>query len=289
MILVRRACPGAALFNAGSLRATSYTNISAPARGLRGDGVDAGQAIANGRAGSRRPPRHPPARASVASTIYARLRDELVSMVRRPGEPIVEKEIAAAHGVSRTPVREAVLRLADERLIDIFPQSGTFVSRIPLAALPEAMVIRRTLEETSARLAAERGTPAQLAVIDAVLRRQREVSARGDQDAFHHADEAFHAAIADAAGLPTLWTLVQQVKVQVDRVRRLTLPQKGRMPLLIREHAAVAAAIKKRDPDAAAARMGHHLDRLLRELEDLRHLNPDFFIPAEPPLPQAAE
>jgi GntR family transcriptional regulator, rspAB operon transcriptional repressor len=229
------------------------------------------------------------ARATAAATIYAELRDELVSMARHPGQPIVEKEIAAAYGVSRTPVREAVLRLADEGLIDIFPQSGTFVSRIPLAALPEAMVIRRTLEETSARLAAERATPAQIAKIDTVLKRQREVSARGDQNAFHLADEAFHAAIAEAAGLPRLWTLVQQVKIQVDRVRRLTLPQKGRMPLLIREHAAVALAIKKHEPDEAAARMARHLDRLLRELEDLRHLNPDFFIPAEPPLARAAE
>jgi GntR family transcriptional regulator, rspAB operon transcriptional repressor len=251
--------------------------------------VDAGPGNAIERAAARRPPRRAPARASVATTIYAGLRDQLVSMVRRPGEPILEKEIAAAHGVSRTPVREAVLRLADEGLIDIFPQSGTFVSRIPLAALPEAMVIRRTLEETSARLAAERATLAQIAAIEAVLKRQREVSARGDQDAFHHADEAFHAAIAEAAGLPRLWTLVQQVKVQVDRVRRLTLPQKGRMPLLIREHAAVAGAIRKRDPDEAALRMGVHLDRLLRELEDLRHLNPDFFIPAEPSLARAAE
>jgi DNA-binding GntR family transcriptional regulator len=247
------------------------------------------QGIETERPAPRQPPRRPPARASVATTIHAELRDELVSMARHPGEPILEKEIAAAYGVSRTPVREAVLRLADEGLIDIFPQSGTFVSRIPLAALPEAMVIRRTLEETSARLAAERATPAHLAEIDSVLKRQREVSARGDQDAFHLADEAFHAAIAEAAGLPRLWTLVQQVKVQVDRVRRLTLPQKGRMPLLIREHAAVAAAIRERDPEEAALRMGVHLDRLLRELEDLRDLNPDFFIPAEAPLARAAE
>ena len=245
--------------------------------------------IAIARAAERRPPRRPAARAGVASTIYAELREQLVSMTRRPGQPLVEKEIAATYGVSRTPVREAVLRLADEGLIDIFPQSGTFVSRIPIGALPEAMVIRRTLEETSARLAAERATPAQMAEIEAILKRQREVSARGDQDAFHHADEAFHAAIAEAAGLPRLWTLVQHVKVQVDRVRRLTLPQKGRMPLLIREHAAVAAAIRRRAPHEAALRMSEHLDRLLRELEDLRDLNPDFFIPAVAALTDAAE
>jgi DNA-binding GntR family transcriptional regulator len=247
--------------------------------------LESGSGTEIARAAARRPP--PPrraggGRATAAGTIYAELRDELVSLARRPGDPIVEKQIAAAYGVSRTPVREAVLRLADEGLIDIFPQSGTFVSRIPTAALPEAMVIRRSLEETTARLAAERASRAQIADIDAILKRQREVSALADQHAFHLADEAFHAAIAEAAGLPRVWTVVQQVKVQVDRVRRLTLPQKGRMPLLIKEHAAIAAAIRKHDPAEAAAYMGAHLDRLLRELEGLHHLNPDFFVPGQP-------
>src|SRR3954468_13593842 len=91
-------------------------------------------------------------RPAPAARLHAELRDELVSLARRPGEAIVEKEIAAAYGVSRTPVREAVLRLADEGLIEIFPQSGTFVARIPIAALPEAIIIRKALEETTARL-----------------------------------------------------------------------------------------------------------------------------------------
>lgn len=242
-----------------------------------------------------RPARRPPARprpdgvrATAAATIHAELREELVSLARKPGEAIVEKEIAAAYGVSRTPVREAVLRLADEGLIEIFPQSGTFVARIPIAALPEAMAIRQVLEEATARRAAERATPAQVAELDAILKRQREASGRADQHAFHLADDAFHAAIAQAAGLPRVWSIVQQVKVQVDRVRRLTLPQKGRMPLLIREHGAIAAAIRRRDPDEAATSMRMHLDRLLRDIAGLHHLNPDFFIADRPPAPAAA-
>jgi DNA-binding GntR family transcriptional regulator len=220
--------------------------------------------------------------ATAAAAIYAELREEIVSLTRRPGAAIVEKEIATAYGVSRTPVREAVLRLADDGLIEIFPQSGTFVSRIPVGALPEAIIIRKALEETTARLAAERATRAQVAGIEALLKRQRETAAQGDQKAFHAADEAFHAAVADAAGHPRIWTLVQQVKVQVDRFRQLTLPQKGRMALVIREHTAVAAAIRRREPQAAAARMGAHLERLLGDIEGFRHLNPDFFVEHRP-------
>ena len=84
---------------------------------------------------------------SAAAVIHSRLRSEIVSLARKPGEPLAEKELTEAYGVSRTPFREAILRLANEGLVDIFPQSGTFVSRIPQRALPEAIVIRTALEE----------------------------------------------------------------------------------------------------------------------------------------------
>src|SRR5271168_2947084 len=103
-----------------------------------------------------------PRTATAAARIYADLRSELVSLQRRPGEAVSEAEIALAYGVSRTPVREAILKLSDDGLIDIFPQSGSFVSRIPLGALPEAIIIRKALEETTARLAAERATSSQI-------------------------------------------------------------------------------------------------------------------------------
>ncbi|WP_159197141.1 GntR family transcriptional regulator, partial [Escherichia coli] len=99
---------------------------------------------------------------TAAARIYAALRAELVSLQRRPGDPIIEAEIARSYGVSRTPVREAILRLADEGLVEIFPQSGIFVSHIPLAALPEAIIVRRSLEETTTRMATERASTSQI-------------------------------------------------------------------------------------------------------------------------------
>jgi GntR family transcriptional regulator, rspAB operon transcriptional repressor len=214
---------------------------------------------------------------TVSATIYDSLREELVSLHRKPGEPLSEKEIAAGYAVSRTPVREAILRLADEGLIDIFPQSGTFVSRIPIAALPEALVIRKALEETMARLAAERATSRQIQELEAGIRRQRELGAMGNQDAFHGADEDFHALLAMIAGYPGVWRLVQQVKLQVDRFRRLTLPQRGRMRRVVREHAGIAVAIKQHNPQEAARRMASHLDALLVDLKNLQNVNPEYF------------
>src|SRR5882757_6459176 len=156
-------------------------------------------------ASSRRSGR--PRAATAASKIYSDLRAQLVSLQRRPGEAVSEAEIALSYGVSRTPVREAILKLSDEGLLEIFPQSGIFVSRIPIAALPEAIIIRKALEATTAQLAAERATASQILVLRAILERQREANAGRDRDTFHRADEMFHATIAEVAGYPGIWTL----------------------------------------------------------------------------------
>jgi DNA-binding GntR family transcriptional regulator len=218
-----------------------------------------------------------PRTATASARIYADLRAELISLQRQPGEVISEAEIALSYGVSRTPVREAILKLADDGLVEIFPQSGIYVSRIPIAALPEAILVRKALEETTARLAAERATPSQILALHSIVERQREADVAKDSEAFHQADERFHATIAEVAGHPGIWTLIQQVKLHVDRYRRLTLPQAGRIGDAIVEHAAILAAIEARDPARARIAMESHLERLLRDISATQSINPEFF------------
>jgi DNA-binding GntR family transcriptional regulator len=218
-----------------------------------------------------------PRAATAASRIYADLRAELVSLARRPGEVISEGEIALSYGVSRTPVREAILKLSDEGLVEIFPQSGINVSRIPVAALPEAIVIRRSLEQTTARLAAEQATSSQILALRSIVERQREADAARDREAFHRADELFHASISEIARYPGIWTLILQVKVHVDRLRQLTLPQTGRMTTVIAEHERILSAIEAHDPENAAVAMARHIERLLGDIAGIKDLNPEFF------------
>jgi DNA-binding GntR family transcriptional regulator len=218
-----------------------------------------------------------PRAATAASRIYADLRAELVSLARRPGDVISEGEIALSYGVSRTPVREAILKLSDEGLVEIFPQSGINVSRIPIAALPEAIVIRRALEQTTARLAAEQATSSQILALRSIVERQREADDARDREAFHRADELFHASIAEIARYPGIWTLILQVKVHVDRLRQLTLPQAGRMTTVIAEHERILSAIEAHDPENAAVAMARHIERLLGDIAGIKHLNPEFF------------
>jgi len=232
-------------------------------------------AVRSAVAGNRRNGR--PRTATASSKIYSDLRTELVSLQRRPGEVISEAEIALSYGVSRTPVREAILKLSDEGLLEIFPQSGIFVSRIPIAALPEAILIRKSLEATTAQLAAERAAASQILVLQAILERQREANAAKDGDAFHRADEMFHATIAEVAGYPGIWTLIQQVKVNVDRYRLLTLPQQGRIARVIVEHEAILSAIAAHDASGARTAMEIHLESLLDNISVTQNINPEFF------------
>ena len=112
--------------------------------------------------------------------------------------------------------------------------------------------------------------------------RQQKLARQGDRNRFHDADDAFHAAIAEAAGHPDIWRLILQVKLQLDRYRRLTLPVPGRMSRVVDEHAVVVAAIAAHDPAAAGAAMAAHLDGLSASIRDVRDLNPKFFdMPAE--------
>nr|WP_245986788.1 GntR family transcriptional regulator [Azospirillum thermophilum] len=241
------------------------------------DGKTARTARPRGRQAAK--PAARPARrgATAAASIYRDLRTEILSLQRKPGEAIVEKQIAESYGVSRTPVREAVLKLADEGLIEIFPQSGTIVSRIPVATLPEAIAIRRVLEEATVRYAAERATRSQIARLRACLEEQRERETAGDREGFHQADEAFHALLAEVSGYPGFWPVIQQVKVQVDRFRRLTLPVPGRMGKVVLEHEAIVEAVAAHDPEEAARALNIHLDDLQTAIVDAQEANPLYF------------
>lgn len=224
-----------------------------------------------------RPGPHMPRRDSASAKVRRALRDDIVFMRRKPGESISEKAIAATFGLSRTPVREALLALSDEGLIDIFPQSGTFIAKIPLNGLPEAMLIRDSLEVTIVRLAAERSTAQDATRLNDHLDRQRKAAASGDLYGFYQLDEDFHGILAALAGYPGVWLLVQQVKYQIDRFRQMTLGMDNRPAGIINEHAAIADAIRAGNPEQAAAAMLAHLATVRTGLEAARALHPDYF------------
>jgi len=222
--------------------------------------------------------RNAPRRAlTAASAICNELREAIVALELEPGTPLSEKDLTERFGVSRTPIREALIRLAEEGLVDIRPQSGTFVSRIPLSAIPEAVIVRQALEGALVEMAALRSDEGASATLDKVIERQEAFARLDDRAAFHEADEAFHETIAALSGHPGVWRTVRQAKLQIDRCRRLTLPTLGRMDQVIGEHRVIADAVRLGDAGAARAAMEAHLQAVLPDARILARSHPAYF------------
>jgi DNA-binding GntR family transcriptional regulator len=233
---------------------------------------------AKGDAGDFRSARGPrPSRVTAAEAIYEELREEIVSMRLPPRTALQESQLTEKFGVSRTPVREALIRLVKEGLVEVFPQSGTFVAPVPLDQIPEALVIRQALERATVERAAEAINAAGRDELERILEHQKLCAAKDDYQAFHDADEAFHEAIARIAGLPGVWTLLRQAKVHMDRYRRLTLPVPGRMDRVIKEHRKIFAALKAQQPENARLAMSQHLDAILPQPDLMRARHPGYF------------
>ena len=180
---------------------------------------------------------------TASARIHAALRDRIVALELAPGSALPEKEFAESFGVSRTPVREALLRLAEEQLVDIYPQSGTFVAPIRVSVVQDAMVIRNALERFAAGAAAARARAADIAALDRTSPASARAAALEDIDAFHASDEAMHQLIANIAGHPNIWRVVKREKANVDRVRLLSLHFAGRFETVIAEHARIVEAV----------------------------------------------
>jgi DNA-binding GntR family transcriptional regulator len=235
---------------------------------------DAPSALGRGGPAAVRPAR----RVTSATQVFETLRAEIVAARLPPGTPLADRGLVERFGVSRTPVREALTRLSEIGLVDVRPQAGTFVSRVPVAAIPEAVLIRKALEGVTVEKAAERAEAGRLGSLERLVRRQKACAAAGDNDGFHEADEAFHAAIADLAGHPGIWALVTQAKVQLDRARRLTLPILGRAEQVIVEHETIVARIAANDARGARHAMEGHLGAVIPDVAEIRSRHPDYFI-----------
>lgn len=209
-----------------------------------------------------------------AATIYETIRTDIVRMRLRPGERLSENELGIRFRTSRTPVREAIVRLVDDGLIEVWPQRGTFVSRISLKAVKRARFVRSALELSVIREAAEQGISA--AALHEVKRAIAEQESAGsDPHLFTAADDRFHRAFADAIGYGDIWSVVESQKAQFDRIRFLSLPNVTPVDSLIRQHRAILDAVVARDADMAEKTLRAHLSIVVETTAALMRTNPD--------------
>jgi DNA-binding GntR family transcriptional regulator len=216
-------------------------------------------------------------RRSAADFAYDSLREAVISLTLPPGAVVSRGAISQRLGLSQTPVREALIRLQEEGLIDVVPHSATRVARIDMANAREAHFLRLSIELEIVRRLSQAPSPALAGSLRAELARMRALHAAGDHAGFAAADAAFHAALYAAAGVPGLRDLVHSRSGHLDRLRRLHLPEPGKAAAVLEEHGALADAILAGDAAGAEARLRAHLSGTFAEAERLRAATPQFF------------
>lgn len=212
-----------------------------------------------------------------APQVYEALRGHILAMQLQPGSVLPRVELAAHFGVSQTPVREALIKLGEEGLVDIFPQHATVVSRIDVAAARQAHFLRRAIElELVAELAQlpDAALRQLLTTLRGHLARQAVAARAADYGGFVAADHDFHHALYAAAGMQPLWQLVRQRAGHVDRLRRLNLPARGKAQAVQRDHKAIVAALAARDAAAAQKAVRTHLAGTLAFVQAVRQRHP---------------
>jgi DNA-binding GntR family transcriptional regulator len=191
--------------------------------------------------------------------VYRRLKPRIVYGDLAPDTRLIELSIAAEFGVSRTPVREALKRLAAENLVLADPARGMVVHAPDAAEIEDVFVVREALDGLAARLAAHRITPSELARLRIIVDSMREGIATGRREQIVIANQRFHDVIYGAAGNAMLERVARDLRDFVRRFSTLPFASPDRVGHVLREHEEILAALEKRDPDAAHRASDGHL------------------------------
>lgn len=203
---------------------------------------------------------------SAARRVERELRKAIITLEIHPGASLSEKELAVRYGVSRQPVREALINLGKAGLVGILPRRGTFVTKISLDLMRQARFIRESVEVAVVRRACISFDPAVRQQINDILDRQAGLVAAQSHYLFQREDEAFHAALANGTGFPSAWATLEAIKAHMDRVCHLTLPLPETLPKVVDEHWRIIDAIDAHDADRAEVALKVHLDGILKAL-----------------------
>jgi DNA-binding GntR family transcriptional regulator len=217
------------------------------------------------------------ARGTAREQTLETLRREIIALHLAPGAALSENELSAELGVSRTPVRESLILLQGEGLVQVYPQVGTFVSLVDPERVAEAQFIREAIECSSL---ASVGLPLPVADGDALadnLRRQDGVAARNDADAFFELDEEFHRTLLRIGGHESAWRTVTSQKAHLDRARRLSLVDTRPLTALVEQHRSVADALVAGDRTAAVGHLRTHLRAVFDDVAAIRAARPELF------------
>lgn len=211
-------------------------------------------------------PAEPLLRVSATDAAYAAIREEILTAKLRPGDPVPIERFLRELGLSKTPVREAILRLQREQLVEVRPRFGTFVSHLDLRQIREMYQVRGALEGLAARLAALRGDTPEAQTLARVLKSQNLSAPQLDLKAISEAGQEVHRYLVSSCGNALLERQVQGLQDHFARFRHLSLGIREKVLVSHREHVAILSAVRSGNGDVAEHRVREHFAGAMAKL-----------------------
>ena len=204
------------------------------------------------------------------------IKDNIIHLDLAPGSLISENELAVQLGLSRTPVREALIELSRSKVVEIAPQKRTVVAPIDSALVEEARFTRHVLECAVVELVCGMATPEDIFRLEENVRLQEFYIENGPLDAIMDLDNQFHKTLFEIARKEQLYALVQYIAIHFDRVRSLALSNIQDLKI-VKDHRQILEAIRSRSGGKAKDIMSKHLSRSKVDAADLRDRFPQYF------------
>ncbi|PXZ08082.1 GntR family transcriptional regulator [Gilliamella apicola] len=214
----------------------------------------------------------------VNQQVYRTLRRAIITCQVLPGILLSEKDISTQFNVSRQPVREAFIKLAEAGLVKILPQRGTFVTKISVKKVIDGQFIREAVECAIIKRAAQEISDADLLLLEQNLKEQIDANKRKDIRYFLEKDDEFHQILMNVVDCPMAWETVENIKAMMDRVRYLTLEDISPPEDLVKQHEKIVIALKKHDPEMAALALHEHLSTILKTIKLVSQQHNEWFV-----------
>lgn len=208
---------------------------------------------------------------SLTTQIHSLLWQLIVTFQLKPGQMISEKELSRLFKASKTPVREAIIRLEEAGLVNIVPKSGTYITPVRIGTYIEACFIRLQLEIGAVRRAAANHQDLRRQNdLDEIIEQQIAALSADDQQTFFSLDEGLHAGFFRMAGVPGAWDVLRRTQAEVYRIRHLKRTHRIRRgEKVLADHQRIVEAIRQGDADQAEEALVEHIGPLEGEIREL--------------------
>lgn len=211
-------------------------------------------------------------------TAYKVIKSNILDLNLEPGLRIKESELEEKLKMSRTPIRDAISRLTSEGSIDVYPQSGTYISKIDLERVKESVFLRSTIETEAVKRACNNFTEKDFIFLDSNFKNQKLAVDNERLKEFSYHDNKLHEYFFLGNGFKYTWELINDFSFDYHRIRKLKLDLDLRTRDTLDEHKKLIKAIEERDIEKATKMVKNHIEYVYKDLEVLRGKFPAYFV-----------